>query len=87
MMSVRKRSCCSSSSARRVGPGWLHSGISKHVRQGGENLLEKFRILGLAEVLQVAEIGHELGLVKVLLLGQVIEIDGIREALHKLGHC
>jgi hypothetical protein len=56
-------------------------------RQGGEYLLEKLCILGLAEVLQVAEIGHELGLVKVLLLGQVIEIDGIREALHKLGPC
>jgi hypothetical protein len=29
-MSCRKRSCCSNSSARRVGPGWL-PGISKHV--------------------------------------------------------
>jgi hypothetical protein len=85
-MSCRKRSCCSSSSARRVGPGWLQR-ISKHVPTSGEYLLEKFCILGLAEVLQVAEIGHELGLVKVLLRGQVIEIDGIREALYKLGPC
>jgi hypothetical protein len=56
-------------------------------QQGGEYLLEKFGVPGLAEVLQVAEVGHELGLVEVLLGGQVIEIDGIREALHKLGQC
>jgi hypothetical protein len=31
MMSCRKRSCCSISSARSVGPGWLQS-ISQRVR-------------------------------------------------------
>jgi hypothetical protein len=50
-------------------------------------VLEEFYILGFGKVLQVVEIGYKLGLIKVLLRSEVIEIDGIREALHKLGSC
>jgi hypothetical protein len=49
--------------------------------------LQEFCVLGLAEVLQVAQIGDKLWLIEVLLGGEVIEIDGIRKALHKLGAC
>jgi hypothetical protein len=92
MISCRKRSSCSSSSARSVGPGWLPS-ISKHARgdeprrRCGAYSLQEFCVLRLAEVLQVAQIGDELWLIEVLLGGEVIEIDGIRKALHKLGAC
>lgn len=51
------------------------------------NLLKKLGVLGVLEVLQVAEVSHKVGLVERLLLGQVVEIDGICEALDKLGAC
>jgi hypothetical protein len=50
-------------------------------------LLQEFGVLWLFEVLQVAEVGYELGLIVILLCREVIEIDGICEALHKLGPC
>jgi hypothetical protein len=57
-------------------------------RRGGfADVLEKFGILGLFEVLQVAEVCDKVWLVERLLLGQVVEIDGIGKALHKLGEC
>lgn len=52
---------------------------------GRENLLEKFGVLWILEVLEVAEVGDKVWLVEDLLLGQVIEIGGIGEALHELG--
>jgi len=50
-------------------------------------LLQKFYILWLLEVLQVAQVGNKLGLVEVLLRSEVIEIDRICKALHELGEC
>lgn len=86
MMSCRKRSCCSSSSARRVGPGWLQR-MSKRMRviSGGADVLQELEVLGVLEVLQVVEVGDKVGPVKVLLGGQVIEIDRVGEALDELG--
>lgn len=55
--------------------------------QSGVHTLQKFGVLGILEVLQVGEIGYELRLVKILLGGEIIEIDGIRKTLHKLGVC
>lgn len=49
--------------------------------------LQEFRVLGLLEVLQVAEVGHELGLLIHFLRCQKIEIGRIRKTLHKLGAC
>jgi hypothetical protein len=46
-----------------------------------------FCVLGVLEVLQIAEIGDELGLVEHLEGREVIEIGGIRKALDKLGTC
>ena len=89
-MSWRKRSCCSSSSARSVGPGWL-GGI--HQQGGwvggfiGQNVLQELGVLGELEVLQVRQVRHEVGPVERLLLGQEVEIDGIGKALDKLGSC
>lgn len=88
-MSCRNRSCCSSSSARSVGPGWLQASVSAsvHTASGGVHALQEFRVLGFLEVLQVGQIGYELRLVKVLLGAEIIEIDGIRKTLHELGAC
>jgi hypothetical protein len=70
---VRKRSCWSNSSARSVGPGWLQHMISQLgyaiEDQGREHLLEKFGVLWVLEVLEVAEVGHEVWLVDDFLLG------------------
>ena len=51
------------------------------------DVLEESDVLWVFEVLQVAEVCDELGLVERLLLGQVVEIDGIGKALDKLGAC
>lgn len=48
------------------------------------HLLQESGVLGVFKVLQIAYVGNKLGLVKVLLGGQVIEIAGICEALHEL---
>lgn len=45
-------------------------------------------VLRLFEVLQVLQVGDELGLLEHLLLsGQVMEIRGIGKTLYKLGAC
>lgn len=49
--------------------------------------LQELRILGLLEVLQVAEVGHKLGLLVQFLRCQKIEILGICKTLHELGAC
>jgi hypothetical protein len=51
------------------------------------DVLEESDVLRVFEVLQVAEVGDEFGLVERFLLGQVVEIDGIGKALDKLGVC
>jgi hypothetical protein len=87
-ISRRKRSCCSSSRARRVGPGWLHEHHQSSRRRGAvaeRYSLEELDVVGFLEILQIGEIGHEFGLVKQLLGSEVIEIGRIRKALHKLG--
>lgn len=52
--------------------------------RGPGHSLQVLRVLGFPEVLQVAEVGHEVRLVEHLLHGQVIEIGRIGEALHEL---
>jgi hypothetical protein len=90
-MSWRKRSCCNSSSARSVGPGWLQrhhqSAVGSGRRSCWADVLQEFGVPGLLEVLQVRQIRHKVGLIERLLLGQEVEIDGIGEALDKLGSC
>jgi hypothetical protein len=49
--------------------------------------LQELGVLGLLEVLQVAEVGHKLGLLVHFLRCQKIEIVGIRKTLHELGAC
>jgi len=86
-ISSRKRFCWSNSSARRVGPGWLQANIQPQalLATGTACSLEILGVCGLLEVLQIIQVGNEFRPVERLLLGQVIEIGGIREALHKLG--
>jgi hypothetical protein len=48
---------------------------------------EELCIAGVFEVLQVAEVGDKVWLLKQLLRGQKIKIDGIGKALDKLGAC
>jgi len=96
-ISFRKRSCWSSSRARRVGPGWLESeretgGMDQQGRTPrqptgwrGGHALEELCVRGRLEVLQVGEVGDELGLVEHLLLGQMVEVDGVGQTLDKLG--
>ena len=55
--------------------------------QGWAGVAEELCIAGVAEVLQVGEVGDKLGLLKQLLRGQKIKIDGIGKALDKLGAC
>jgi arginine decarboxylase-like protein len=47
--------------------------------------LEEFCVLGVLEVLQVAEVGDEVGLLVHFLGSQKIEIDRIRKTLDELG--
>jgi hypothetical protein len=55
--------------------------------EGWPGMAEELCIAGVAEVLQVGEVGDKLGLLKQLLGGQKIKIDGIGKALDKLGVC
>ncbi len=90
-ISRRKRSCCSSSSAQRVGPGWLHTNDQSAVPPTGLRLvnkacsLEEFCVCGILEVLQVAEVGDKFRLLVHFLGSQKIKIGRIRKALNKLG--
>lgn len=49
--------------------------------------LQKLGVFGVLEILQVAEVSHELGLLIHFLRGQKIKIGRIRKTLHKLGVC
>lgn len=92
-MAVRKSRCWSRSRARRVGPGWLRHMISQSWLKlqcaTFKDSLEELGVCRMLEVLQVAEVGHEVWLVEHVLLGQVIEIGGIGKALDELkgGQC
>lgn len=49
--------------------------------------LQELGVFGILEVLQVAEVGHELRLLVHFLRCQKIEIDRIRKTLYELGAC
>jgi hypothetical protein len=58
------------------------------VKKKSKRKVDSLQVLGvlwMLEILQVVEVGDELWLVEDLLVGQVIEIGGIRKTLHKLG--
>jgi hypothetical protein len=84
-MSFLNCSCCSSSRARRVGPGYLGVVVSANPSQRNRSVVLKIlQILVLPKVLKVVEIRNELLVLEVLLVGQVLQVQRIAEALHEL---
>lgn len=61
--------------------------VLPQVMSNSGDSLQKLRILGILEVLQVAEVSHKLGLLVHFLRGKKIKIGRIRKTLHKLGAC
>lgn len=79
-ISLRNRSSCSSSRARRVGPGYLRKKVvsrTGYACQDEAALHQISQVFGLAEVLQIFQVRNEVFVVEQLLCSEVLKIEWV----------
>jgi hypothetical protein len=86
MMSLRNCSCCKSSRARRVGPGYLEINVNL-IMDAVELMLcvlQILQILLLLEILKIFEIGNKFLTLEILPVREIMQVMRITETLHEL---
>jgi hypothetical protein len=79
-------SCCSSSRALRVGPGYLICiALVTSSRDGPKEVIRQvLDPLWFLEVLKILEVRDKLGFLKHFLVGQLVQIEWVAQQLHEL---